>query len=143
MLYSNIYTVDMSAQEVRIGIEWMNVERVVHLDRRDFPDPAQRSNQGFSIGRWEGEALVIETRNFADNGAGNAFEIPSGERKRLVERLILSEGGRRVVYEFALDDPEFLTETVTGTGTWDYRPDLAPLPNQCDPGVARRFLETG
>jgi hypothetical protein len=143
MLYSNVYTLRIEAERVLIGIEWMNAERAVYMDGRSFPDGGERSNQGYSIGRWEGESLVIETRNFADNGAGNAFEIPSGAEKRLMERLTLSEDRKRIDYVFWLGDPEYLTGTVYGEGTWDYRPDLQPLPNQCDPEVARRFLETG
>jgi hypothetical protein len=93
------------------------------------------------VGHWEGETFVVEPRDFADNGAGNAFEVPSGAQKRVVERFTLSGDGKRIDYAFELTDPEYLTEPVTGAGVWDYRPDLEPLPNQCDPQVARRFLD--
>lgn len=72
---------------------------------------------------------------------GNAFQIPSGVCKHLVEGLTLSDDGKRIEYEFELEDPEYLTEAVTGTTTWDYRPDLEPHRVECDPVNARRFLE--
>jgi hypothetical protein len=140
MLYSNVYDVRVFDERVVMQIEWMNVERVIHLDAREYPEPGVRTNQGHSIGHWEGATLVVDTRNFADNGAGNAFEIPSGAGKHLVERFSLSPDGQRVEYEFVLEDPEYLAAAVRGTGTWDYRPDLRALPNPCDPEVARRFL---
>ena len=140
MLYSNIYVVDLGDSRVTMDVEWMNVRRTIHLGN-DVPEPRERANQGHSVGRWEGDTLVVETQGFADNGAGNAFEIPSGAQKRVIERFTLSGDGKRIDYEFELTDPEYLTEPVMGIGIWDYRPDLEPLPNQCDPEIARRFLD--
>jgi hypothetical protein len=142
MLYSNVYEVRVLEDRVVMHIEWMDVERVIHLKEDAHPDAGVRSNQGHSIGRWEGPTLVVDTRNFADNGAGNAFEIPSGSAKHLVERFTLSDDGQRIEYAFVLEDPEYLSDAVRGAGTWDYRPDLRALPNQCDPEIARRFLNS-
>lgn len=139
MLYSNIYVVDVTDSIVTIDIEWMNVRRQIFLGDASG-NPVERTNQGYSTGRWEEDTLVVETRGFSDNGAGNAFEIPSGADKHVLERFTLSDDGRRIEYEFELRDPEYLSAPVTGSGTWDFRPDLEPLPNQCDPEIARRFL---
>ena len=62
-------------------------------------------------------------------------------RKHLVERLTLSEDGKRIDYEFELEDPEYLTEAVTGTTAGYDWPDLEPHRIECDPENARRFLE--
>lgn len=141
MLYSNIFEVTLASDRIVIDGEWLDVGRVIYLDGRDHPPAEERSLQGHSIGRWEGETLVVETENFSAHGAGNAFEVPSGLQKRLVERLTLSDDGKRVDYEFALEDSEYLSQPVTGSGTWDYRPDLQPQRIECDTEVARRFLE--
>ena len=140
MLYSNVYAVDVRDDRVVIDIEWMNARRVIFLDGRPHAQSGERTNQGHSIGRWEGTTLVVDTRLFADNGAGNAFEIPSGADKSLVERLTPSSDGKRIEYAFVLEDPEYLAAPIRGEGVWDYRPDLTPLPNECDPDIARRFL---
>jgi len=143
MLYSNIYSVALSEDRVSFQVEWMDVERLVYLDDRQHPTDGERTNQGHSIGHWEGETLVVDTRNFSNNGAGNAFEIPSGAQKHVVERFSLSADRKQIEYAFLLEDPEFLSEPVRGEGTWDFRPDLKPLANQCDPEIARRFLQEG
>jgi hypothetical protein len=143
MLYSNIYTVAIGPTAVTIDIEWMDSQRVIHLENTQPFDAVKRSNQGYSVGRWENGVLVVETRRFSDHGAGNAFEIPSGAQKSVVERFELSPDGRELNYEFVLEDPEYLSEPISGEGTWDYRPDLSPLPNRCDPEIARRFLGQG
>jgi len=141
MMYSNVYTIDIEDDRVTIHIEWMDSQRVVHLGGGSALGAVPRTNQGYSVGHWDGRDLIVETRRFADNGAGNAFEIPSGAQKSLQERFALSGDGREIRYSFVLEDPEYLSQAVQGEAIWDYRPDLAPLPNQCDPEVARRFLE--
>jgi len=141
MLYSNIFDVTVADDYIRVQGEWLDVERIIYLDGRAHPMASERSLQGHSIGHWEGATLVVDTANYEPHGVGNAFQIPSGVRKHLVERLTLSGDGKQIAYEFELDDPEYLTEVVTGTTTWDYRPDLEPHRIECDPENARRFLE--
>jgi hypothetical protein len=141
MLYSNIYDVSIAPDRVSFLGEWMNVERTVYLDGRAHPPAGERSLQGHSIGRWQDGVLVVDTANFTAHGAGNAFEVPSGLDKHVVERFALSADGKRIDYTFTLEDPEYLTEAIEGAGSWDYRPDLTPQPATCDPEVARRFLE--
>lgn len=141
MLYSTVFDVDLNADRMLVNAEWMSVERVIYLDGRAHLPADETSLQGHSIGHWEGDTLVIDTTSFEAHGAGLAFEVPSGVDKHLVERLTLSDDGKRVDYEFMIEDPEYLTAPVTGSGTWDYRPDLTPQRVDCDPEVARRFTE--
>jgi hypothetical protein len=114
-------------------------ERTIHMDVATH-EGATRSIQGHSIGRWEGETLVVDTTHFADHRIGNGYRgVASGSRKHLVERLTLLEGGTRLTYEFELTDPEFLAEPVTGTVEWAYRPDLAFVRDPCELDNARQF----
>ena len=45
--------------------EWMDVRRVVHMDMKDHPKDGPRSSLGHSIGRFDGDTLVIETANYS------------------------------------------------------------------------------
>jgi hypothetical protein len=124
---------------VRIAADWDPVERIVHMDKTSH-DGAAPSVQGHSIGRWEGENLVIETAQFAEHRAGNGVGLPSGAQKRLVERLTLAADGKSLTYWFELSDPEYLAAPVTGEVLWDYRPDLELAPVACELESARRFI---
>ena len=116
-------------------------ERRIHLNM-DNHEQVPASVQGYSIGRWEGDTLVVDTRRFSDHRIGNGYlGIPSGPQKHLVERLTISADGRSLLYRFELEDPQFLAEPVTGEVTWAYRPDLVFSPLPCSPDNARRFLE--
>lgn len=115
------------------------VERTVYMDStRD--DTAIPSVQGHSIGRWEGDTLVVDTARFLPHRLGIAAGLPSGSGKHVVERFRLDPDGTSLTYTFVLEDPQYLTRSVTGTATWAYRPDVAFSPQQCITDNARRFL---
>jgi hypothetical protein len=120
--------------------EFEGTERIVHMDVASY-EGATPSVHGHSIGRWEGAALVIDTARFAPHRVGSGIGLPSGPQKRLVERLTLAEGGKSLIYQFELTDPEFIAAPVTGEVEWAYQPDREYAPAVCDPEVARRFVE--
>jgi hypothetical protein len=115
------------------------MERVVHLDQTTHPAGLAPSLMGHSIGRWEGETLVIDTVAFAPHALGTMF-YASGPDKRLVERLTLTPDRRQLQYVFTLEDPATLSAPVSYTATWDHRPDLTLSGEVCDPDVARHAL---
>lgn len=141
MLYSSVSDWILAPDRLTIEGEWLSFARVIYLDGRAHPSANERYLQGHSVGHWEGQTLAVDTTNFADHGAGNAFEIPSGAQKHIAERLTLSDDGKRIDYAFVLDDPEYMTEAIVGTGSWEYRPDLERETIECDLAVARRFVE--
>lgn len=72
---------------------------------------------------------------------GSGIGLPSGPRKRLVERLTLAEDGKSLSYRYELTDPDFIAAAVTGEVEWAYRPDSEYAPATCDPEIARRFIK--
>jgi hypothetical protein len=99
---------------------------------------------GHSIGRWEGQTLVVDSVAFAPNPRGlAAIGVPSGPGKRMTERFTLAEDGLSLRRETTLEDPDYLTAQVSYVMVWDHRPDLdfSSAQETCDPEVANRFLE--
>ena len=83
--------------------EMVHTVRVIPLDGQPHLDGRVQQWSGDSRGRWEGDTLVVETRNFAEKRAWRG----SSDRMTLVERF------RR------LDDDTLEYEyTVTDPGTW-------------------------
>ena len=116
-----------------------NVERVIHMNANSHAG-AKPTNQGHSIGRFEGGVLVVDTTDFTAHASGIRDGVPSGRGKHLVERFQLSADRTRVTYSFELEDPEYLTAPVTGSVEWVHRPDLTYTGYSCDSEVAGRFL---
>ncbi len=126
------FEIDIQEDQVVIAAEFFNVVRTVYTDGRTHPENGERVNQGHSVGRWEGDVLVVDTTLFADDPSGNLRGIPSGAQKHVVERFRLSEDGTQLIIDFVAEDPEYLLEPTTGTSVWDYAPDGEMLPFGCN-----------
>jgi hypothetical protein len=135
-----LLVIDVRPEIVTMRFDWMDAERTIYMNLDQHPANLTPSLEGHSIGRWEGATLVIDTVGFTPHREGAGFGIPSGERKHLTERLALSEDRTSVTYDFTVEDPSALTEPVTRSIQWSYRPDLEPSGEQCDPEIATRFL---
>jgi hypothetical protein len=133
-------TVEVRADRVTLDFDWMGGARLVRLDLEEHPSAIVPTLQGHSIGRWEGETLVIDTIGFIPHEEGAGFGVPSGNDKRLVERLTLTADRTRLTYEFTVEDPLSLTQPVTYRMEWVHRPDLEPTGQSCDRELAERFL---
>lgn len=121
--------------------EYWQIDRTVYMDGRGHPENGVRTNQGHSIGHWDGDVLVVDTTLFDDHGYGNGSGIPSGPQKHIIERYSLSEDGRNLSIDYVLEDPEYLARPATDTRQWRYAPHLELLPNVCDLEVAQRSIK--
>ena len=90
---------------------FMNSLRIVYLDGRPHADPdvVVRSFNGESIGHWDGDSLVIDTKYFPghhhwmDQGGSS---IPASEDLHIIERARLIENGRTLEIEYVMTDPK-------------------------------------
>jgi len=124
---------------IRIEGDFDGAQRMIHMDSATH-EGVQPSIQGHSIGRWDGRTLVIDTAGFAYHSLGNAYGLPSGVKKHLIERLTPNPDGKSLSYHFELTDPEYLAAPVTGEVNWVYRPDLRYAPTKCNLETARRYI---
>ena len=89
--------------------------RVIHMDGRSHPERLRPTYFGHSIGRWEGDTLVIDTIGFNERqwlvGA-----YPTTDRLHLVERISRPNLGT-LVYEATIDDPAAYTAPWSITWT--------------------------
>jgi hypothetical protein len=128
--------IELRTDTVVLRNEFFNVERTVYMDGRRHPANGPRTNQGHSIGRWEGDVLVVDTVLFEDHRApirGRNEGVPSGAQRHVVERYRVSDDRTRLVIDFVVDDPEYLAKPFTGTLTWVYAPHLPMLSYNCQP----------
>ncbi len=115
--------------------------RTVWLDGRE-PIPNDYSVQGFSVGRYEGDALIVETTHFVFDMAGfdDYNGIPSSQLKSVTERYW--RDGEELRMTLTLEDPLFLREPASYTTRWLPAPDGYKLnPYGCDPEEARRAVK--
>jgi len=85
--------------------------RVVYMDGRKHPDDLLPTWWGHSIGRWEGDTLVIDTIGYNDKFWLDARGTPHTEQLHTIERWTRINYGT-LVLDFTLDDPGALSKPV-------------------------------
>ena len=106
--YNNSYTIVQSKDTVMILTEMVHDARVIRINGT-HPPPGVRKWFGDSIGRWEGDTLVIETTNFHPmHGFRNSWE-----NLKVTERLTRRDA-RTMNYRFTVEDPTTFTAPFTG-----------------------------
>jgi hypothetical protein len=102
----NYYQIVQTSKHVMILSELIHDARIVRIGGTHPPSSVQ-SWLGDSIGRWEGETLVVDTTNFSERTHFRS----SGLRLHVVERFTRTSEAR-LDYTFTVDDPE------TWTSSW-------------------------
>ena len=87
---------------------FMNSVRMIYLDGREHTDPdvVVRSFNGESIGHWEGDALVVDTRSFVDDHHWIDTGIPASDQLRILEKFRMADQGKAMDIEYTLTDPK-------------------------------------
>ena len=111
--YNNNVQLIQHQDHVVILTEMIHDARVVPLDRNHNLTDDIRLWSGDSRGYWDGDTLVVETKNF--NGLTQSFiSSPYGDsyNKSLVERFTRVSAAT-VEYEFTIDDPSTFSDKIT------------------------------
>lgn len=106
--YNNNFMIVQSPGYVAILVEMIHETRIIPLDGRPPLGSRIRQWMGNSLGRWEGETLVVETTQFTDQ---QEFRGTSAEL-RLVERFTRVDA-TTIDYQFAIDDATAYTRPWT------------------------------
>lgn len=124
--------------EVRYA-EW-DGRRTIYMDGRRRP-AGPPSSMGYSVGRWEGTTLVVETSGLTANLAGlfgNWFA--HSDQLRTIERYIRSPRGDRLELTVTLEDPLSLRQAMELKRAWGWAPTekIFPYTNCERPSEFRR-----
>ena len=114
----------ISQDETSVTIEYgqHGFVRTIHLDIDRHPADVTPSRAGHSIGRWEGDVLVVETIGFLPGLLG--LEAAHGPKLQVVERFSLNGDGSVLTREYVAKDPEYFVGEYRGS---DITP-RSPLP---------------
>ena len=106
----------MTPGKVTIVIEAYTQVRHIYTDGRALPQDPDPTFFGTSVGRWDGNTLVVETVGLEDVPRGLSF--PYSDKIRIVERFRLGDANTMTI-ETTINDPEALTTPFSmGTRTF-------------------------
>jgi len=105
--------------------------RTVFTDGRELPTDPNPTWLGYSIGRWEGDTLVVTTAGFNDQGWLDSAGHPQTESFRLTERLRRRDFGH-MDFDMTIDDPRVFTKPFTIKTTRLLAADTDLLEDVCE-----------
>ncbi|MDP3738986.1 MAG: hypothetical protein Q8R02_16450 [Hyphomonadaceae bacterium] len=119
-LYNNNFQVVQTPDHVIIVVEMIHDARIIPLVRnaaevrKAYGPSAIARWLGDSIGWYEGDTLVIQSRNFHRQQAGQVFISDTGTLTERLTRISATD----ILYEFIVEDPEVYTQVWKGEISW-------------------------
>jgi hypothetical protein len=105
--------------------------RQIYTDGRPLPKDPQPAWLGYSIGKWQGDTLVVDTAGFNDKSWLDLLGHPHSEALHVVERYRRRDFGHLDV-EMTFDDPKIYTQPITIKVTQDLLADSDILEYFCN-----------
>ena len=112
VLYNNLHRIVQTPEHVMILNEMVHDARIVRMNAPHLPSPI-RKWMGDSVGRWEGDTLVVDTTNFTDKTRFRG----SSENLHVVERFSRIDA-KTLLYRFTIEDSATWASPWTGEYTW-------------------------
>jgi len=110
--------------------EGVNPQRMIYLDGRKhvLENPAWL---GYSVGKWEGDTLVVDSRGFNDRTWLDAFGHPRTEAMHIVERFTRRDFGH-IDVQMTFEDPGAYTKPFSIKFTQTLTPDTDLIEGVCN-----------
>jgi len=104
--------------------------RQIYLDGRAFPVDPSPAWQGYSVGRWEGDTLVVNTMGFNDRGWLDARGTGHSTELRVEERFHRRDYGHMDL-KITITDPKTFTQPIKFSVVEELLPDTDLLEHYC------------
>jgi hypothetical protein len=123
---------------------FMNSLRIVYIDGRGHSDPdiVVPSFNGESVGTWEGDTLVVDTKYFVDDHHWIDTGIPASDQLHIVERIKLVNNGNTLEIAYTLTDPKNWEGDWKVTKRWTRVDDTDIAEVSCLPDLNQHMPST-
>ena len=108
-----------------------SVHRTIFTDGRKLPDDPNPTWMGYSVGRWDGDALVVDTAGFNDKSWLDIEGHPHTEALHITERFLRRDFGHMDL-EMTIDDPKAFTRPFVLKIPKTLMPDTDILESVCE-----------
>jgi len=106
------YKIVQTPSEILMLYEQNTSFRQIFLDGRKLPADPQPSWMGYSVGRWDDDALIVDSIGFNDRSWLDAFGHPHSETMRVTERFHRRDFGHMEL-QITVDDAKMYTRPFT------------------------------
>jgi hypothetical protein len=116
--------------------------RRIYLGERANEEDLFPDRNGYSVGRWEGDKLIVETTHLKE--AVDQGRYPHSDEAKIVEEysMVVNEDGTKVLTsKMTMTDPTFYTQPITAEKKWQFQPGVRLLPYECNEPTWEEHLE--
>ena len=133
LLTPGVATVDLIQVGGRFEMQFErdDAARVIHMDAGEPPDNQPYTALGYSRGRWDANALIIETTHLAGGVIIAQTSYPMSRDAVVSERYWREPGEYDLQMEVTVDDPANYQQPVTLRREWIRSPDAPRFPWNC------------
>jgi len=111
--------------------EAYNHFRQVFMDGRPLPKDPQPTWMGYSVGKWEGDTLVVDSNGFNDQTWLDDGGHPHTEALQITERLRRVACGH-IELQLIVDDPKAYTKPWGASWRLNLHPDDEIIESVCE-----------
>ncbi len=104
--------ITQSRDTIVIQYGQLNLRRTIQMNMKSHPATVKPTRAGHSIGRWEGDVLVVDTVGFLPGVVTG--QTPHGEKLHVVERFSLDPKTFRLTRQYTAEDPDYFKGQITG-----------------------------
>ena len=105
--------------------------RQIHMDGRRLPEDPNPTWRGYSVGRWDGDTLVVESAGFNDRSWLDRIGHPHSEKLRVTEKFRRVDFGH-MQFQITFEDPETLNKPLSFSFNVNYVADTDMLETVCN-----------
>jgi hypothetical protein len=109
VMFAYAFKLVQTPQEIMLLSETADPPRQIYTDGRSLPKDPQPSWMGYSIGRWEGDTLVVDTAGFTARSWLDSSGHPRSEAMHVTERYRRRDFGH-IDLEVTFEDPKYYTK---------------------------------
>ena len=125
---NNPFEIVQAAKVVYMLFEAGQMQRRIYLDGRKLPENYPNSFMGFSTGKYDGDALVVETAGLDGSTWLDRGAIPHTDALRVTERFRRAAPDTLEI-SFRFDDPKTFAKPWEAKKTYTLKPDWEILEN--------------
>ena len=100
--------------EIVLKYGYMDLVRTIHMNMSEHPKKITPSRAGHSIGKWEGDTLVVDTVGFSPGVLIPIIGVMYSDQMHIVERFTFDEKANTLTRAYRGEDPLYLKAPYTG-----------------------------
>jgi len=113
----DVNRITQTSNQIQVQYGSMGIERTIYLDQTEHPAAIELSVAGHSIGRWEDDVLIVDTRGFEPGILNADGRVPHSDQLHIIERFSLAPDSDALRREYVAQDPLYFEGEFRGADT--------------------------